>query len=701
MTDEQKHFAECRNMIRQNITYFQERAEKGRKETESLFAAVAAGNVELYNQLIVSQDIQEHQERQLRKNQAAWLKPYFGRIDYQEKETGQSEQLYIGKNGISKDRTDVLIVDWRAPVATLYYENELGCGSYEVPDSGKIDVDLHLKRTFDVDNGRLLGYYDNDTAATDELLVKYLSQNKDVVLGDIISTIQKEQNEIIRRSPFGNIIVQGVAGSGKTTVAMHRISYILYNYEKRFSPEEFCIIGNNDMLLNYITSGLPELDVYHVGQKRMDTFFRDLLGKEWKKKYRLCDPSRSEAYKNRMDFITGLDRFLAKIRDDLLKDIQVADPALGVILSSDSIGRTVMENPDASVAKLFQLLNQRIKTRIHFLMSEDSAESCKEKTAEYKGYFQMNARHKNIVMIYLEFLEEYSEIHGIPTDRTASNVKSGLFDVYDLAALVLIQKRLVEKAFHDEYSQIIIDEAQDFGPSVYYVLKQVLFQCWFTIMGDVSQNIYYHTGLNDWNDLTETIFDPERTSFHILAKSYRNTIEISEVAGKVLEAASFGRYKIQPVIRHGVPVAYYQLAEGEMAARAAGVIAQIRSRGYDTIAVICRSPEEARQVQEQLKQFPGILEERRQGDEGGKEDAAPRPENSDGSAVPDHFTQGVMVLPIHLTKGLEFDSVLLWNPDRNAYPAQESDAKLLYVAITRALHELHILCCNELTKLLK
>ncbi len=706
MTDEQKHFEECRDIINQNISYFQARAEKGRKETESLFAAVAAGNVELYNQLIVSQDIEEHQERQLRKNQAAWIKPYFGRIDYQEKETGQLEQLYIGKNGISKDRTDVLIVDWRAPVAALYYENELGAGSYDVPEAGKIDVDLCLKRTFDVDNGRLLGYYDNDTAATDELLVKYLSQNKDVVLGDIISTIQKEQNEIIRRSPFGNIIVQGVAGSGKTTVAMHRISYILYNYEQRFSPEEFCIIGNNDMLLNYITSGLPELDVYHVGRKRMDTFFRDLLGKEWKKKYRLGGHFESEAYKSRMDFITGLDRYLSRIREHLLKDIQVADSALGVILSSDSIGRTVMENPDASVAKLFQLLNQRIKTRIHFLMSEDSAERCKEKTAEYKGYFQLNVKHKNIAGMYLEFLEEYGENRGIPVEQTVSNVKNGLFDVYDLAALVLIQKRMVEKAFHDEYSQIIIDEAQDFGPSVYYVLKQVLFQCWFTIMGDVSQNIYYHTGMNDWNDLTEMVFDPERTGFHILAKSYRNTIEISEVAGRVLEAASFGRYKIQPVIRHGMPVAYYHLTEEEMAVKAAEVIAQIRGRGYDTIAVICRSQEEASRVQEKLRQFPGIFEESSQGAGAGKEAGEdPQTEKTDRTAkddiTPDHFTQGVMVLPIHLTKGLEFDSVLLWNPDQYAYPDQEGDAKLLYVAITRALHELHILCCGALTGLLK
>lgn len=212
MREEQEHFNRCREVIRENIILYEEKAEKGKKETEELYAAVSAGDTELYNQLIVSRDIQEHNENMLRKNRAAFQKPYFGRVDYKETKTGQEESLYIGKNGVSKDKTNVIVIDWRAPVSTLYYENELGVGSYEVPDIGTIPVDLKLKRTFDVNEGNLIGYYDNDTAATDELLVKYLSQNKDVVLGDIISTIQKEQNEIIRETPFANIIVQGVAG---------------------------------------------------------------------------------------------------------------------------------------------------------------------------------------------------------------------------------------------------------------------------------------------------------------------------------------------------------------------------------------------------------------------------------------------------------------------------------------------------------
>ena len=156
---------------------------------------------------------------------------------------------------MTRNLTEVVIVDWRAPVTAAYYENELGAGSYDVPGSTPIQIHLHRKRTYDIEQDRLLGYYDDDIAANDELLVKYLSQHKDAVLGDIIATIQKEQNLIIRDSPFKNIIVQGVAGSGKTTVALHRISYILYNYANRFKPSEFCIVGSSDMLLDYINPG--------------------------------------------------------------------------------------------------------------------------------------------------------------------------------------------------------------------------------------------------------------------------------------------------------------------------------------------------------------------------------------------------------------------------------------------------------------
>lgn len=680
MKEELEHFKMCREAIRENISGYEQKVAAGRQETEELYAAVAAGDMELYNQLIVSRDMLFHNENALRKNRAALEKPYFGRVDYRETENGRTEKLYIGKNGVTRNRTDVLIVDWRAPVSSIYYENELGAGSYFVPEVGEIKVDLTLKRTFDVNGGELLGYYDNDTVATDELLVKYLSQNKDVVLGDIISTIQKEQNEIIRESPYCDVIVQGVAGSGKTTVAMHRISYILYNYEKKFVPDEFCIIGGNDMLLHYITSGLPELDVHNVKQKRMDLFFRDLLEKEQRKALAKIYGKKKEiekasapvpaedAYKSRMEFVLALEQALARRKARLIPTEDIRDEKIGVILPAESIADTLKENPEYSILQLQKLLNERIQKRIAFLMTEEeSAEKKKAVKMQYKGYFKMEKADADILKIYEGFLAEYAKKRQA---APCTLPQAGHFHVYDLAALVLIWKRVTAKALTDEYAQIIIDEAQDFGTAVYYVLKQVLSNCHFTVMGDVSQNINYETGMNSWEEVREGVFAGERERFHVLSKSYRNTIEISEYAGKILEKASFGAYKITPVIRHGRAVEFHH-AKGKMQEIIRKVLSDIAGRGYGTTAVICRDEAEAARVRVWL----GETEEETD------------------------FTQGVMVLPIHLTKGLEFDAVILADPTPEAYGESEGDAKLLYVAVTRALHELHIVYEGELSPL--
>ena len=156
----------------------------------------------------------------------------------------------------------------------------MGKCSYTVQGEGTFPIDLKRKRTYEIAADTLVDYYDSDVVANDELLTKYLAKNKKAVLGEIIATIQKEQNAIIRKSPRQNLIVQGVAGSGKTTVAMHRISYILYNYADDFRPEDFYIVGSNQILLGYITSVLPDLDVHGVRQMTMSELFVRLLHEE-------------------------------------------------------------------------------------------------------------------------------------------------------------------------------------------------------------------------------------------------------------------------------------------------------------------------------------------------------------------------------------------------------------------------------------
>lgn len=682
MRQEQLHFQECLDIIGQNVTRYEQEYEQRHAQVQELYKAINSGDVELYNQLMTASSLEEHAAASLRKNRAAQDKPYFGRIDYTENATELQQQVYIGKNGVFRDKTDVLIADWRAPISSVYYENELGQGEYGLPDEKPISIDLHLKRTYSVEKSKLLGYYDSDVASNDELLVQYLSKNKDAVLGEIIATIQKEQNAIIRKSPFANLIVQGVAGSGKTTVAMHRISYLLYNYKHRFESNEYCIVGSNDLLLNYITSGLPELDVPNIKHMRMDQIFARLCEKDWVKKNKCLEPDESALWRCTLTFMQELELYLLHLREELVDLSALQDKQIGTILSESNNTTLYQENPTFSICTMLSTLDDRAKTRIKFLMSGEDKDRLQSKLKEYAGHYKTRRPTRSICDLYLEFLQQWWNAHRDTLPQEPSYAALAWqahlerlgrreYDVYDIAALALIHYRVYQKAPNEEFGLLFLDEAQDFGIGIYYVLRTLLPATYFTIMGDVSQNIHYDTGLNDWYELQKLFLKNERDQFLLLQKSYRNTIEISQYAGRILEKASSGRYKIQPVIRHGIPVEETRFwSDLEMAEHTAGLISSIQAKGYHTTAVICRDEEEAAKARRLLSPLTPL---------------------TDGEAA--NFSTGTMILPIRLVKGLEFDAVILWNLDMEHGPDDPRQAKLLYVAATRALHELHVLNC--------
>ncbi len=282
--DEEAWLAETLSVVCDNVANYRKEVSRMQADIDEMLAHYHDNDTEVLTILNNTVTLHEHMKRALLRNEKAMHKPYFGRIIFQDEKLHKRESLYIGKGGISRDKTHWMVVDWRAPVANVYYENGLGPCSYAAPNDTRIRIDLELKRTYEIEDGRLLDYFDTEVVANDDLLTKYLAKNKQAVLGEIIATIQKEQNEIIRKSPYHNIIVQGVAGSGKTTVAMHRISFILYNYPERFRPDDFYIVGSNRILLDYITGVLPDLDVYGVRQMTMEQLFARLLYEDWDEK---------------------------------------------------------------------------------------------------------------------------------------------------------------------------------------------------------------------------------------------------------------------------------------------------------------------------------------------------------------------------------------------------------------------------------
>lgn len=668
----QEHLVRARKAIRE--------ANKDLADLMEVYDAKDKEGLTLWNNATAR--LKEYKQNMVRLEKAR-KKPYFGRIDFLAEEKQQKEAYYIGRVGISGDDAQPLVLDWRAPIASVYYENGLGPCSYTVLSEGTHTIDLERKRTYEIENDRLKDYFDSDVVANDELLTKYLAKSKKNVLGEIIATIQKEQNLLIRRSPRTNLIVQGVAGSGKTTVAMHRISYILYNYKEDFRPEDFYIIGSNKILLNYITGVLPELDVYGIRQMTMEELFIRLLYEEWNGKIYRVHPVSQEAWKEQKGstaWFEKLEAYCQAYENQEIPQEAIVMEKTGVRLMRPAMIREYLrDNPLLSMESKILMLNKMLYARYENVITGKvisfTEKERKILDKKYSTYFGNGKWNGSVRTFYQDFLRAQQQ-EGIPIE-----IPDTSFDVYDLAAMAYIYKRIKETDPIREASHVVIDEAQDFGMMVYRCLHYCMRGCTYTIMGDTSQNIHFGQGLNDWEELRALILRGTYDAFGLLRKSYRNTVEISEFATEILRHGDFPIYPVEPIIRHGKQVKVQASADTvSMRVAATNQIQEWQKNGYETIAVICRDETEAKEVSDLLQDTPNLMSY---------------------TSERSQFGEGIMVLPVVYTKGLEFDAVLLWNPTKEQYPQDNGHIKLLYVAATRALHELTVLYQDTLTDIIE
>ncbi|MBD2871178.1 HelD family protein [Paenibacillus arenilitoris] len=647
-------------------------------------------------------DLQQEERRQ--RLEISKKEPYFGRIDFQELPAGEPKPLYIGKAGVAKQGSnELLVIDWRAPVASLFYSFTGGDApaAYESPD-GEISGHVHLKRNFMIRQGEIVRLVDSfvrgqeEGSVTDEFLLYRLGENKDNKLRDIVSTIQGEQDRIIRAERGKALFIQGVAGSGKTTVALHRLAYLLYQYADRMRAERMIIFAPNRMFLDYISGVLPELGVGDIQQTTFGDWAFELL----EKSVTLQDPSETMAYwfeqhRTAEEIEHSSGRFKGSLAFKAIVDEKLADFEKKIVPVVPFVPVDGLELPPALMREWYDtdygeetLMNKRdrLVSRIRrWFESELKMRKIADKKIRSKALAKFNAFTKKIpsyssVELYASLFQGKQASKGIPkaiAERTGERLGKNAAAAEDLAPLAYIQLQLYGLP-KQAFDHIVIDEAQDYSPFQLEVLRLCQRTASMTVLGDLQQGIHAYAGIQSWSELT-SIFVEEQVGFFELNRSYRSTMEIIEFANKILGEMTGGVKPAVPVFRSGDPVESAESARAGWLADIASTVRLWREQGhYETISVIGRTAQECERIHTHLLDsgFDASLVQSKQPAYGG----------------------GLSVVPVYLSKGLEFDAVLIADAGEEAYSGL--DAKLLYVGCTRALHKLKLLHIGSLTPLI-
>ncbi|HEX7065594.1 MAG TPA: UvrD-helicase domain-containing protein, partial [Bacillales bacterium] len=653
---------------------------------------------------ITEQALEDVRERTRNSLRIATNEPYFGRLDFQEEDHDRTKPIYIGKAGVADESAgEPLVVDWRAPVASMFYSFTGGDepAYYQSPE-GLVEGDIHLKRNIVIRKQALQRVVDtyvrgsDSLSVSDEFLLYRLGENKDHRLRDIVSTIQSEQNDIIRAPRNKPLVIQGVAGSGKTTVALHRLAYLIYEYRENILADKMIIFAPNRMFLDYISNVLPELGVGGIQQTTFNEWALDLLNYEVK----LRDPSDKlqhwfavgpdrpaieeshEKFKGSIDFMRMIEECLDRYETHSVPD-KAFEAWEGTVLDKETIQRWFSEQKRYPLAKRREQMMNRMKAWIEseakkiperHLRSEQKKKANQRLRSYMKAWpehspftFYRSLFNKSKPPEYMpkEIWETIPKAIIEETNRNGSNKE---LEQEDLAPLVLIQQRLHGIERKERFHHVVIDEAQDFSPFQIAVLKERTSGDSFSILGDLSQGIHDYQGVQNWEAFLD-IFG-KKAGYFELEKSYRSTTEIIRFANGIISAGTDPVNVADPVFRSGEPVKMIKVPATKRTSSIIKAVESLQKNEVNSIAVIGRTEKESRDLN----------------DEFGKAGLSANLIHSGQR----EYDGGLSILPIYLAKGFEFDAVLLIDIDADHYEQSERDAKLLYVGCTRALHDLRL-----------
>ncbi|QJX46228.1 AAA family ATPase [Hymenobacter taeanensis] len=593
--------------------------------------------------------------------------PYFGRIDFVTPNQVKTP-VYIGVYSFFEEQQrQNLIYDWRAPISSLFYDFELGEASYSTP-SGTVQGTIELKRQYKIRDGRMEFMLDSDVNIHDDVLQQELAKSSDDKMKNIVATIQRDQNAVIRNETAPVMIIQGVAGSGKTSIALHRIAFLLYRFRETIRAKDVLILSPNKVFADYISNVLPELGEEHIPEMGMEELAADLLGNRYAFQtffeqvsalLERHDPAFIERiqFKSSFEFLSKLNQYLVYIENNYFT---VTELRVGsTVVPSALIQAKFKTYHRVPMLKRFALVADDVRAYVRDAVRRKL--SGREKATIGEGIPRMFRFHQ-----VLDLYRDFYRWLGRPELLKLAHPQP--LEYADVFALIYLHLRLEGLPSYDQVKHLLVDEMQDYTPVQYAVLSRV-FHCRKTILGDVSQTVNPYSASSA--ETIERVFP--QADVVKLYRSYRSTVEITAFAQRITPNPH-----IIPLERHGPEptTARFERPTEELTA-IKQLVTAFQASGNHSLGVICKTLRQAEEVFEAL-QAPGIhlLTE----------------ESSS-------FKEGVIITTAHLAKGLEFDEVIVPFASARNYKT-EVDKSMLYVACTRAMHQLTLTYSGELTPFL-
>ncbi|WP_125771107.1 RNA polymerase recycling motor HelD [Companilactobacillus furfuricola] len=657
--------------------------------------------------------------------------PYFARLDFQEKGEPKKETIYIGMSSLTDADDHFLIYDWRAPISSIYYDGNLGEVHYQSPD-GDQTVELYLKRQFLIENGKITSYFDTQETIGDQMLLEVLDEKSSTHMKGIVKTIQKEQNKIIRNTKSKLLFVQGAAGSGKTSAILQRIAYLLYRYRGNLTSSQVVMFSPNMLFNDYIKDVLPEMGEQNMVQmtysqyvaRRLPNLNVESLSEKFehddnqKRKQLSKFVSDNEFFKILTNYSSLLNQSGISFRDLKFKDkVFISKEKIAEIYYSFGPQYNLGNRLDATVERLVKMLHRKIGAemrtkwvaeRVENLSQEELQDLYRSADQEFKNGDQeqkflarqivtkmmqkvyrqiVRFRFINVSANYLNFLKAVPKI----TDLSAFGVTEKQWDDYvsefiegmnnkqisinNITPYLYLYDLVTGKHGELDMKFVFIDEIQDYTPFQLSYLKFNFPRARYTMLGDLNQSIFTKKNSQTLLSEVQKLFDPDDTKVVQLTHSYRSTKQITDYTKSILTNGQ----KIEPFNRDGdLPnVIMADTVENSIQQ----VMGQLQKNDADnfTTAIITKTLEEAAAVQKQLLAQ-------------GVKVTLIKSENQ-------RLAAGTIVLPSYLAKGLEFDSVIVWDASKDKF--DEDEQQLIYTITSRAMHRLTVTAIGELSQLLQ